>query len=113
MVRTTAPFVSLADARIQYEKVIEALDRHGRSTRFMLADLRNAPGRSDPGFETMMAELRPRMNRGYRRQGVLTKTAAGTLQISRHTKQDGIEILISDNENDIMSFFRIVAKMSR
>lgn len=113
MVRTSAPFISLMDARGQYEQVIEAMDRHGRASRFLLTDLRNAPGRSDPGFEAMMSELRPRMNRGFRRQGVLTKTAAGTLQVSRHTKQDGIELLISDNESDILSFFRIVAKMSR
>jgi len=88
MVRTSAPFISLTDARGQYEKVIEAMDRHGRASRFLLTDLRNAPGRSDPGFEAMMSELRPRMNRGFRRQGVLTKTAAGTLQVSRHTKLD-------------------------
>ena len=43
----------------QLETLMEALDRHGRSSRFMLTDLRSAPGRSDPGFETMMAQAAP------------------------------------------------------
>jgi len=113
LVRSAVQFPSLSDARIQYERVVEAQDRHGRSGRFLLTDLRLAPGRSDPGFEAMMAELRPRMTRGYRRQGVLTQTASGTLQVSRHARQDGNEMLISDKEAEILAFFRILAKMSR
>lgn len=113
MVRSAEQFASLSEARTQHEKLIEALDRHGRQGRFMLTDLREAVPRNDPGWEALMAELRPRMTRGYKRLGVLTKTAAGTIQVSRHSRQDGHEMLLSDNEEQILSFFRIAAKMSR
>jgi hypothetical protein len=53
------------------------------------------------------------MLRGYRRQGVLTQTAAGTLQVSRHSRHDGIDVLISDSEPQILGFFQIAAKMTR
>ncbi|MFO0653610.1 MAG: hypothetical protein U0787_00860 [Polyangia bacterium] len=113
MVRSTEQFASLSDARAQHEKVIEAMDRHGRQGRFLLTDLREAVPRNDPGWEALMAELRPRMTRGYRRMGVLTKTAAGTIQVSRHSRQDGVEMLLSDTEEQILAFFRIAAKMTR
>ena len=113
MIRTATPFVSLTEARVQYERVVEAMDRVGRTGRFLLTDLRLAPPLTDPGFETLIAEMRPRMLRGYRRQGVLTQTAAGTLQVSRHSRHDGIDVLISDSEPQILGFFQIAAKMTR
>ncbi len=113
MVRTSAQFENLSEARIEHEKLVEALDRHGREGRFMLTDLRQAVPRADPGWEALMAELRPRMTRGFRRLGALTKTAAGTIQVSRHSRQDGREMLLSDSEEQILAFFRIAAKMTR
>ena len=58
MVRSSAQFDSLSDAGTA-RKLIEALDRHGRQGRFMLTDLREAVPRNDPGWEALMAELRP------------------------------------------------------
>jgi hypothetical protein len=112
-VRTSQPFSHLTDARQQYEKAITTMDQHGRIGKFLLTDLRQAVGRSDPGWEALIAELRPRMCKGFRRQGVLTKTAQGTLTVSRHARQDGQDILISDSEEQLLSFFRIAARMSR
>ncbi|HNN92857.1 MAG TPA: hypothetical protein PKI03_11345 [Pseudomonadota bacterium] len=107
VVRTAASFVDLSDARFQYSYLISRLDRIGRTDRFLLVDLRIAPGRSDPAFEAMMAEVRPKMFQGFRRVGVLTATATGTLQVMRHTRQDGVDALISSNESDLLSFFRV------
>lgn len=113
VVRSSQPFANLLEARVQYEKVILALDQHGRIGRFLLTDLRSAVGRSDPGWEALIRELRPKLVRGYKRQGVLTKTAQGTLAVSRHAREDNQEILISDSEEQLLSFFRIAAKLSR
>ena len=107
VVRTAAPFLDLGDARFQYVYLNSRLDRHGRSGRFLLIDLRQAPGRNDPGFEEMMAEVRPKLMFGFRRVGILTATAGGTLQVMRHTRQDGVDALISSNESDLLSFFRV------
>ncbi len=107
VVRTAAPFLDLSDARFQYSYVIARLDRHGRDGRFLLVDLRSAPGRNDPGFEQLMQELRPKVFRGFLRVGLLTSTASGTLQVMRHTRQDGVDALISSKEADLLAFFRI------
>lgn len=108
VVRTAAPFLDIADARFQYSYLISRLDRLGRTDRFLLVDLRVAPGRTDPAFESMMAEIRPKLFQGFLRVGVLTATATGTLQVMRHTRQDGVDALISSNESDLLSFFRVI-----
>lgn len=108
VVRTAAPFLDIADARFQYSYLITRLDRLGRTERFLLVDLRVAPGRSDPAFEAMMTEVRPKMFQGFLRVGLLTATATGTLQVMRHTRQDGVDALISSNEADLLSFFRVI-----
>ncbi len=112
LLRTAAQFLDIADARFQYSYVITRLDRVGRQDRFLLIDLRLAPGRSDPAFEAMMTEIRPKLFQGFRRVGILTATAGGTLQVMRHTREDGVHALISSNESDLLSFFR-VSKASR
>lgn len=109
VVRTSFPFLDLSDARFQYSYLLTRIDRHGRSGRFLMVDLRTAIGRSDPGFEALMSELRPKLFQGFRRVGVLTATANGTLQVMRHTRQDGVDALISSNEADLLSFFRVAA----
>lgn len=109
VVRTSFPFLDLSDARFQYSYLLTRIDRHGRSGRFLMVDLRAAVGRSDPGFEALMSELRPKLFAGFRRVGVLTATANGTLQVMRHTRQDGVDALISSNEADLLSFFRVAA----
>lgn len=107
LVRSATPFWDLTDVRLQYSYVIARLDRAGRTDRFLLVDLRGTPGRSDPAFESVMAEIRPKIFRGFRRVGILTATANGTLQVMRQSREDGVETLISTNESELLSFFRI------
>lgn len=107
VVRCSAVFLDLADIRMQYGLVISRLDRLGRTGRFLLVDLRSAPGRTDPGFEAIMTDLRPKMFAGFRRVGILTSTAGGTVQVMRHTREDGVDALICSSEAELLSFFRI------
>mgnify|MGYP000902594172 CR=1 FL=1 len=107
--RTGTHFLDAGDIRTQYAFLISRLDRHGRKGRFLLMDLRQAPGRNDPAFESIMSELRPRLVSGYRRVGILTSTAGGTVQVMRHSREDGYEALIASNEADLLSFFRLAA----
>lgn len=107
VVRSARAFLDIPDVSLQHNLLIAALDRAGRKNRYLIVDLRNAPARSDPAFETAMAKIRPRMVADFRRIGILTKTAPGTLQVSRHMNQDGIMALISTSESELLSFFRI------
>lgn len=57
----------------------------------LLVDLRDAPGRNDPGFEERMRTHRQMIFRGAPRACVLVRSAAGVLQVRRHMKEDGFE----------------------
>ncbi len=103
------PFVDLADARFQYSYLSLRFDRQGRSGRALLVDLRSAPSRRDEGFEALLAELRPKLYRGFRCIGILTATADGTLQVMRHSQKDGVDTLISSSETELLAHLRMAA----
>jgi hypothetical protein len=103
--RTRMGFASVAAIREQHNLLITKLDRFGRKNRFLLIDLREAPGRRDPDFEAAMKELRPRMLGGFKRVGVWTASALGLMQVRRHTREDGIDAMTSTNEADLRAFF--------
>lgn len=90
-VRSTKPIGGIADLPGVFGELGAALDRIGRARYAMLADVRAGPGRNDPAFDAAFLRQMPRWVGGYRRVGVLVRTAAGMLQIQRHSKQDGIE----------------------
>lgn len=104
VVRSSLGFSTIDSLREQHLGLIARLDRLGRKNRSLLIDLRDAPGRRDPEFETLMRELRPKMFAGFRRIGVLTASALGMLQVRRHTREDGVEALTSTNEGELISF---------
>ncbi len=103
--RTRMGFASVAAIREQHNLLISKLDRFGRRGRFLLIDLREAPGRRDPDFEAVMKELRPKMLGGFKRVGVWTASALGLMQVRRHTREDGIDALTSTSEADLRAFF--------
>lgn len=105
--RSNRTFVDIEDVYRQHNQLIAALDRTVRQNCYLIMDLRIAPGRSDPPFEAAMAKLRPQLVAGFRRVGILTQTAPGTLQVSRHMEKDRVMALISNSEEDILKFFRV------
>jgi hypothetical protein len=106
LVRRAEPFPSLATLREQYLLVIARLDRLGRERRCLMIDLRDGPGRSDPAFELLMKELRPKLFFGFHRVGILTATPLGLLQVRRHTRMDGIDALTTTSEAELAAFFK-------
>ncbi|HMY59607.1 MAG TPA: hypothetical protein PKL17_04900 [Pseudomonadota bacterium] len=96
--RTAQAYPDLSALLGSYEKVIAAIDRTGRRGRALLVDTRAPSGRNDAWFEQGMASVRPRIDRGFARVGVLTQTRIGTLQIRRWVNEDGIERLAGCDE---------------
>lgn len=99
LIRTPQAYPDLAALRTSYDQVIAAIDRTGRRSRALLVDTRAPSGRNDSWFEQGMAEVRPRIDRGFARVGVLTQTRIGTLQIRRWVNEDGIERLAGCDED--------------
>lgn len=99
LLRTPLAYPDLATLLASYDQVIAAIGRCGRSGRALLVDTRAPSGRNDPWFEQGMADVRPRIDRGFARIGVLTQTRIGALQIRRWVNEDGIERLAGCEED--------------
>jgi hypothetical protein len=103
LVRSPTRFADLAAVRESFGGVIATFDRVGRRGRTMVFDTRAPVGRNDPGFEEVMAELRPRIDHGFARIGVLLRTAAGALQLRRWVSADGIERIVATGEDELFA----------
>jgi hypothetical protein len=102
--RTERPFSSIAELDEAHYELEAVLARLPRPQLAILVDLREAPSRNDPEFETAMGPHRKRMFEGFARRGVLVRTAAGKLQVQRHAR--------SDRHNDLQTFVDPIAAIS-
>lgn len=103
-VRSSTPFPDLDAPRRTYEPLIAMFNKMGRQNYSILTDIRRAPGRNDPAFETLMLDLRTRVQLGFARRGTLVATAVGAMQVRRLTKEDGLERMISSDEADLLRY---------
>lgn len=104
--RSDAVFASIDDVRRAWREVDAALQKTVRRGRSLLVDLRQAPARNDPEFENAVRAILPDVRRGYRRIGVLVRSAAGGLQVSRLARADGAVEFISSNEAELMAYLQ-------
>ncbi|HPH25648.1 MAG TPA: hypothetical protein PLA87_02280 [Pseudomonadota bacterium] len=104
LVRTQSPFPTVKDVETEYQRISTAMDRLGRRSRYLRIDLRDAPGRNDPAFEAIMNVQRPRLFATFRRVAVLVKTSVGTLQVRRHTRQDGFAVFVSSTPDEVEEY---------
>ncbi len=44
------------------------------------------------------------LHRGFRRNAVLVRLAVAVLQIRRHAREDGIERLVTDSEDEALAY---------
>jgi hypothetical protein len=103
-VRSEKPFGSLEELEGIFVRLAAALDALGRSRYGILADLRATPGRNDPQFEAALERLRPLWTGGFRRIGILVRSTVGLLQIQRHARRDGVERMISKDEDELLEY---------
>jgi hypothetical protein len=103
--RTSTPFPSVEAVTQGWQEVCAALDKAGRTGRCLLSDLRLGPARNDPAFERAVIAILPNVHRGFVRNAVLVRLAVGALQIRRHAREDGIERLVTDNEEAAYAYF--------
>jgi hypothetical protein len=104
-IRSSTPFPSIEELGGIFTRLGDVLDALGRSRYGLLADLRAGPGRNDPEFEVVMEQRhRPRWVGGFRRVGVLVRSTVGVMQIQRHARSDGFERMISQDEDELLTY---------
>lgn len=106
IVRSEVAFDSLDEVLLAWREVDAALRKTARRGRSLLIDLRRGPARNDPAFEAAVRSILPDIRRGYRRIGVLVRSAAGGLQVSRLARADGAEEFISSNEEELIAYLK-------
>lgn len=89
-----------------YLLVSHALDRHGRTGRGLLVDVRNAIGRNEPEYEAPLRRVRQRTDAGFARIAVLVRTSAGLLQLMRLSEEDGVLRLVTTSEDAAILYLR-------
>jgi hypothetical protein len=96
LVRSTKPFQSTDELSVAHDAMLAALESH--HARALLIDLRNAPLKSDPEFESVFAPYRTRITRGAARVAVLVRSKVGALQVQRLAKTDRASSSVFDDE---------------
>lgn len=104
LTRTEEPIGTGEEAIARWMEISAVLDRAGRKGRSLLCDLRLSPPRNDPAFEKMMGLVVPKIHQGFVRNAVLVRLAAGALQVRRHAREDGIERLVTDSEEQALEY---------
>jgi hypothetical protein len=102
--RTTAPFDQVRQIRACFAEIERLLADVPRSNYNLLVDARQGPSRNDGGFETVLQEVRGKLLLGFARNAALAATAAGRLQIQRYARQDGRDVLSTDNPLDAFEY---------
>ncbi len=89
-----------ADPGVLADRYREALASHATRHRGwgLVLDLREAPGRSEEGFEKAMAPLNAAARKIFSRVVSLVGSAAGQLQVNRIARQAGWEALVARDE---------------
>lgn len=97
-----------APPEVLAEAYREALERQSKRHQgwSMILDLREAPGRSDEGFENMMAPLTRTARRVFVRVVTLVRSAAGELQANRLARESGWVAAVARDEASAIELCR-------
>lgn len=94
--RTALPFASVDEMQRAHKELLRAVAR--LADHALLLDVRLAPARSDPEYETGLASLRRQITERFPRVAVLVKSAVGGLHARRLARADGVTMRIFQDE---------------
>lgn len=77
-----------------------------RAALHCLRDLRDARGNNDPAFEAVLKTTRLQVFKGWARLAALMKTPTGTLHCRRMFDEQGIEALVTTDEQEAIAFLQ-------
>jgi len=103
--RTALPFGSLDELSSANQEVVRLIRPEHRAWGIVV-DMRQAPPRNDPSFESAMRGLRDAVEERFARTAVLLGTAVGLLQVTRLAREDGATSLATQSEAEALRFAR-------
>jgi hypothetical protein len=103
--RMALPFSSLDELSNANQEVVRLIRPEHRAWGIVV-DMRQAPARNDPSFESAMRGLRDAVELRFARTAVLLGTAVGLLQVTRLTREDGATSLATQSEAEALRFAR-------
>lgn len=103
--RTPEPFLALAEVVESFLNLRRRLAELpiDRARNALLVDLRDGPLRSDPAFDEVVREHRPRVFEGFHIGAVLVRTLSGKIQLTRHERVDRV-YRVFDDEAEALAF---------
>jgi len=102
--RSSLPHPTPIDLEQSFRNAAAAIDRHGRTGRVMLIDMREALGRNEPEFDAALRKIRPVVERAMLRIVILLRSSAGMLQMKRINEEDGIPRALTMYEHEALDF---------
>lgn len=102
LTRTSSPFASAEEIRATFGRLHPLLDSCKRLGLGLLVDSRDAPVRTDAGFDAVHGPERARVVSGFRAVAVLMRSITGRWQASKQSKAGGIAVF--GNEDEALAF---------
>jgi hypothetical protein len=103
--RMALPFGSMEELTSANQQVVRQIRPEHREWGIVV-DMRQAPPRNDPSFESAMRGLRDAVEVRFARTAVLLETAVGLLQVTRLTREDGATTFATQSEAAAVRFAR-------
>lgn len=103
--RTPEPFADLEEVVASFLALRRRLGELAidHASNALLVDLRGGPLRSDPAFDEVVREHRPRVFEGFHIGAVLVGTLSGKIQLTRHERTDRV-YRVFDDEAEALAF---------
>jgi hypothetical protein len=105
--RTSLSFDTVAAYDTMLDALLEALRWIDRPHHVILVDLRAGPIRSGEDFESSALRFRREVFRDFARAAVLVGTQIGSLQITRHAKEQGHGPVMFRDEGEALKYLGI------
>lgn len=104
--RTSHKARDFAEVREAFTRLDELIDRERLQSYGLMLDLRAAPISLDSEHGKMQGELFGRLCCRFGASAVLTRTAAGKLQVMRGARAQGLDVLVTTDEAEALVYLR-------
>lgn len=106
-VRQPAHYATENEAETVLATLLHVLAPLPRPSWCILLDARATPGQvQEPAIEAVIVRYRKLLFEGFAGAAILTRTAAGTMQVWRQAKQDGVTYLVFSDEEAAYAYLR-------
>jgi hypothetical protein len=111
--RTSEQFGSPEELEAEYEEIVRVMDLVDRTRYGQLVDVRFAPPRNDPQFESTVMRHHVALYRGFRATAVLVQSAVGKLHVKRLLETSGVSGRAFTDEGEALGYLAEACRTPR